>query len=165
MAWIESPQWPLEDKLFQGQSNHDIPSYFREVKNRFQCKAVLDLHVCVFVRVCLYQKHFYLSSKARWNVYNSSSICIYLHDGAGRFTVLSFIAFDKTFDILSVYLCRRQLWYDSVSPGYSQQQLQNYFCYPFSPFSPLLYILHSQILACVCFLMGGVGHVILGWFN
>lgn len=60
MTWIESPQWPLEDKLFQGQSNHDIPSRFREVNNTFQCKTVLDLHVCVFVRVCLYQKRFVL---------------------------------------------------------------------------------------------------------
>lgn len=42
-----------------GESKNDIPSYFREVNNKFQCKAVLDLHVCVFVCVCLYQKHFF----------------------------------------------------------------------------------------------------------
>lgn len=159
MTWIESPQWPLEDKLFQGQSNHDIPSFFTEVNNKFQCKAVLDLHVC-FVRVCFFRNTFFLCSNACWNVCNPSSICIYLQDGAGRFTVRSFILL-----ILSVYLCRRQLWYDNVCPGYSQQQLENYFCYAFSPFSPLIYILHSKILAPVCFLMGGIGKVILGWFN
>lgn len=146
MTWRESPKRPLEDKLFQGQSNHDIPSYFRKVKNKFQCKAVLDLHVCVLVRVfvpetlILFCFCFFLSSNACWNIHNPSSVCIYLRDGAGRFTVLSFFFL---FLILSVYLCRRQLWYDNICPGYSHQQLQNYFCYPFSPFAPLIYTLRS----------------------
>lgn len=44
----------------QGQSNHDIPSYFREVNNKFQCKAVLDLHVCAFVCVFVPETLFFV---------------------------------------------------------------------------------------------------------
>lgn len=162
MTWMmESPQWPLEDKLFHGGK---VTTTFLHTLGRlitnFNVKRCL-ICMCVYLCVCVCTRNtFFLSSNACWNVYNPSSIYIYLHDGAGRFTVLSFISF-----ILSVYRCRRQLWYDNVCPGYSQQQLGNYFCSPFSPFSPLIYILHPQTLARVCFLMGGVSRVVLGWFS
>lgn len=48
-------------QTFQGQSNHDIPSYFKEVNNEFQCNVMLDSHVC---NLCVYTRNTILSSNA-----------------------------------------------------------------------------------------------------
>lgn len=70
-------------QTFQGQSNHDIPSYFKEVNNEFQCNVMLDSHVCICVFIpetqfCLLmhvenvlqsQFHLHLSLRCHWEVY------------------------------------------------------------------------------------------------
>lgn len=121
-----------------------------------QCLTCMCVYSCACV--CTRNNFFFLSSNACWNVYNPSSVRIYHHDGAGRFTAVSFISF-----ISSVYLCRRRLWYDNVCPGYSQQHLESYFCNPFSPFSPLIYTHKYSLMFVFFWRVASFRDNLMGW--